>query len=467
MTPRNAYAPGAALVARMVRTTLAVAALTCATSVGAWAQTVPSASAPATAQADATATTATAPTTSTAATAAPSTTQSTTVAQTTPAGAPARPAPGFSNFPIIDFVVTFTQPGGVGPSGTLPAVGGPGVVAGKRGLISQYHSYDPIDLGGTFRLPITKKLYFAFDRVTEGTLNQAVERTIISPPLPPGVAAGPIYPGVSRDIILQYRADYQLTPQILVELGESFRHRLYANDGSGVSGTPFLCANGQFATTSTVNGQVIAGGGCTVSSTEHHYGYLGLTYTTRPIKELWYSTFAFNLTGDRQNVDHNVAVTCSGGTIAQMNAGDAKVNGCRNAAGVPTVAATTVGYLDENPSQSAVYETTQGVTWNLPLDRKRRVVLSDRFRWGALNFYENQPFPFRWAAANDVILTKVFSPGLSVALRHSDYHTIQMGTVGVNGLAPFGTFLSPNAIHVASWDVIATFHVDTKTWLGH
>jgi len=454
MTPRIAFAPGAALVGRMVRTSLTVAALTCGTGAAAFAQTVPSAPAPVAAT-----------TTDAAAQPAPAAPATTTIAQTTPATtkaggattlAPASTAVG--HFPIIDFVLTFTQPGGVGPSGSTSLL----LPAAIRH--NQYHAYDPLDLGGTVRIPVTRKLYFAFDRVTEGTLNQAVERVIVPAPQLPGTGTGTIYPGVSRDIILQYRGDYQFTPQLLMEVGESFRHRIYANDGSGVSSVPFLCANGTFAAVSTVGGVTIPGGGCTVSSTEHHYGYLGFTWTTRPIKELLYSTFAFNLTGDRQNVDHNVGVTCSAGTIAQMNAGYAKVNGCRNASGVPTVSALTVGYLDENPSQSAVYETTQGVTWNIPLDRKRRVVFTDRMRWGALNFYENQPFPFRWAIANDMILTKVFSPGFTMALRHSDYHTNEMGTVGVNGLAPFATFISPNAIHVASWDVIGTFHVDTNSW---
>jgi len=71
-------------------------------------------------------------------------------------------------------------------------------------------------------------------------------------------------------------------------------------------------------------------------------------------------------------------------------------------------------------------------------------LVSARERWGALNFYENQPFPFRWATAFDAIISKRFSPGFTLALRHSDYHTVMMGTTGVNGLAPFATFLSPN-----------------------
>ena len=440
MTPRIAFAPGAALVGRMVRTSLTVAALTCGTGAAAFAQSVPSAPAPVAVT-----------TTDAAAQPAAAAPATTTIAQTTPSTLNAQRSTtvgqssgSVGHFPIIDFVVTFSQPGSVGPSNTLPAVvKGGGVVAGAHGLISQYHTYDPLDLGGTVKIPVTSTFYFAFDRITEGTLNQAVERTIISAPLPFGVGAGPVYPGVSRDIILQDRADWQFSRQLLVEAGLSFRHRLYANDGSGVSSVPFLCANGGLST----------GAGCTVSSTEHHYGYLGFTYTTKPWKELWYSTFALNLTGDAQNVDHHVAVTCSAQSIHY------------GAVGCPALANTAlVGYLDENSSQDRYYETTQGVTWNIPVDRKHKVTFSDRFRWGALNFYENQPFPFRWSAANDLILTKVFSQGFSLTMRHSDYHSVEMGTVGVNGLAPFGTFLSPNAIHVASWDLLGSFHLDTNSW---
>lgn len=435
MTSRMAKAPGTALIRQAVRTSAAILALSCGATAAAFAQTVP-APAPAAAEPAADSQAATspvaAPVTAPATTpvAAPATTSKNpftvdpqTVAQTPPARPPAKRRP-LGHYPIIDIVTTFVQPG-------VPFIGRPSPS-------NQYHTYDPIDVGGTFRIPITRNIYAAFDRVTGGTINQAVER-VINPPAQGGV----IYPGSSRDIVLQYRLDEQFG-RFLIEEGLSFRHRIYANDGGGVSSVPFLCANGKFAS------------GCTVSSTEHHYGYLGVTYTTPPIKELLRSTFSFNLTGDVQHVDHHVGTLCRTATALKF------AKGCTTANTSAT--SLTVGYIDENPSQDLVYETTQFVTWNIPIDIKHRTNFSLRERWGALNFYENQPFPYRWATAVDYVLTKAFTPGFSLALRHSDYHSIQMGTDGVNGLAPFATFLSPNAIHVGSWDVIGTFHIDTNTW---
>jgi hypothetical protein len=49
----------------------------------------------------------------------------------------------------------------------------------------------------------------------------------------------------------------------------------------------------------------------------------------------------------------------------------------------------------------------------------------------------------------------------SLTLRHSDYHSVEFGTTGVNGLAPLSTYISPNVIHVASFQVIGTFHIDS------
>ena len=423
MTSRTTSAPSAALVGRTVRTSLAVLAFVCGTTVATYAQAVPAPQAPDSATQATSTTTSANPFTlgqSSTATAAPAT-----LAQ---APAPTPRSPSFSYFPVIDIVTTFSQPGVPFNNGYYNHANG-----------NQYHSYDPLDVGGTIRLPVTRYFYFAFDRITEGTVNQAVERVINTNPVTH--VASVVYPGVSRDIILQYRGDLQLGKYVVVEAGDSFRHRLYANDGSGVSSVPYDCAGGHYAS------------GCTVSSTEHHFAYLGFTFTTPPIMALLRSTFAFNLTGDAQNVDHNVGTRCTAGNVTDH------LFGC-------TVAGN-VGYIDENPSQNRVYETTQGVTWTIPVDVKHGLSVSGRERWGALNFYENQPFPFRWATAFDAIITKRFSPGFTLALRHSDYHTIMMGTTGVNGLAPFATFLSPNAIHVASFDVLGTFHIDTGSWFPH
>jgi hypothetical protein len=355
-----------------------------------------------------------------------------------PVLAQARPAPRpvatpFSFLPVIDFVVTFTQPAYYGNRPSLPTTG-----------LSPINLYDPLDIGGTVRFPVTRKINLFFDRITEGTVNQPLE-CIIQPSVPGGAAAR-ICPSDSRDIILQYHATYAFDRYVTMDVGDSFRHRIWTNGGNGVSTVPYLCNNSGQST----------GPNCTVSSTEHHFGYLGFTYLTKPWKSLWNSAFAFTMTADHQNVDHHVGMVCSAALIASLTAGGAASQlTCPNGNG-------NVGYFDENPRTSAYWESTQGITWILPVDPKHGVTFTTNERWGALNFYENPGIfgffgtttgvPYRWNSALAMVLSKRFSPGFTLALRHQDYHSVPQGT----------PFIAPNAIHVGSWDVIGTFHVDTN-----
>jgi hypothetical protein len=344
--------------------------------------------------------------------------------------------PPLGHYPVIDLVATFTQPayyanrnaGGVSPVG----------------------AYDPLDLGGTVRIPITRKFNLLFDRITEGTLNQPLE-CVLQPGAPGGPAAR-VCPNDSRDIVLQYHATYQFDRFVTLDVGDSFRHRIWNSGASGVSTVPFLCNN---------NGQS-TGANCTISSTEHHFGYAGLAYTTKPWKDLWNSQFVFAETVDAQNVDHHVAIACSAANLTSpvthlpLN----QITGCNPA--VPN--STQIGYYDEVPGKSKLWETTQGVTWILPVDAKHGTTFTLNERWGALNFYENPGLfgafgtttgePYRWASALTYQLNKRFSPGFTLSLRHSDFHSDPQGT----------PFVAPNVIHVGSWDVIGTFHVDTNSW---
>ena len=353
-----------------------------------------------------------------------------------PAPRPAPKATPFSYLPVIDFVVTFTQPAYYGGRSSIP---GPAV-----GALSPINLYDPLDVGGTVRFPITRKLNLLFDRITEGTVNQPLECVLQA--AAPGGAAGRVCPSDSRDIILQYHATYAFDRFWTMDIGDSFRHRIWTNGGNGVSTVPYLCNN---------NGQS-TGANCTVSSTEHHFGYLGFTYTTKPWKDLWNSVFALTLTGDRQNIDHHVGMVCSAALITQLtNAGAASQLTCPNGNG-------NVGYFDENPRQSSYIESTQGITWILPVDPRHGVLFVANERWGALNFYENPGIipnfgtttgvPYRWNSALAMTLSKRFSPGFTLAVRHQDYHSVPQGT----------PFAPPNAIHVGSWDILGTFHVDTN-----
>jgi len=317
-------------------------------------------------------------------------------------------APPLGHMPIIDFVATFTQPAYYGSN-------------------SNIKNYDPADLGGTVRFPITRKFSLYFDRLTEGTLNQPLDCFRIQ------AAHGELdCPNDSRDVILQYHGTYVFDRSWSLDVGDSFRHREFNSGASGVSNVPFPYS---------------------VSSTEHHYGYVGLSYTTRPIAELLHSVFVFSLTGEAQNVDHHVAALCSAGNKASFAA-----NGFP--ASCMGLAANQVGYFDENPHQSVYYESTQGVSMIIPVDPRHGTSFLLNERWGALNFYENPTLliggigvPYRWNSALTYQLNKRFSPGFTLSLRHSDFHAI-----------PGMALPAPNGIHVGSWDVIGTFHLDTNTW---
>jgi hypothetical protein len=332
---------------------------------------------------------------------------------------PARPLPPLSHLPIIDFVVTFTQPGFYTNAVQLPA-------------------YDPIDIGGTVRIPITRKFNLLFDRITEGTINQPLERSGVYNPAFPAPAPGTpctvahcVFTSSkdTRDIILQYHGTYAFNRFLTLDVGDSFRHRVFASG----SGTNFALNTGISAVPFPY----------TISSTEHHFAYGGLSYTTRPWKELLNSTFVFSETVDAQNVDHHVGIACTAAMITNS------LNQCAGRL------AGQVGYLDEHPGQQVYYETTQGVSAIIPVDPKHGTSFLINDRWGYLNFYENAVTPYRWDAAMTYQLSKRFSPGFTLAMRHSDYHA------SATQSAPF---ISPNAIHVGSWDLIGTFHVDTNTF---
>jgi hypothetical protein len=315
------------------------------------------------------------------------------------AASPARPAPPpLGHLPIIDAVLVFTQPA-------------------YYNVNQQVKVYDPLDIGGTVRIPITRNFSASFDRIVGGTLNQPLERALIQ--AAPTVNV-PNYPGVTRDSLLQYRIDQQIK-RFTIEAGLSFRHRIFTEPNangtipSGPSNAAFPVSN---------------------SSSEHHFGYLGVTYTTPPIPGLLHSSFALSLTGDAQNVDHHVGTLCSAALF--------KAGACKGAG------AGQIYYVDENPTKDRYYESTQGVTWIIPVDPKHGTSFTLNERWGALNFYENTPYPWHWDSALTYQLNKRFSPGFTLSLRHSDFHAERQG-------APFP---APNAIHVGSWDVIGTFHLD-------
>jgi hypothetical protein len=312
------------------------------------------------------------------------------LAQNAPLPAPsptpsATPAPkpvadkstSFSHLPILDIVPTFSQQG---PFDTA----------------AQAKGYVPFDIDGTIKIPLTRSLSFSFDKIGGAGFNNAPER-IIGP-------AGPVYPPNFRDVQLTERLDYQIK-NFVIEGGLSFRHRLQDLNG-GVSGAPFPY---------------------TISSTEAHFGYLGVSYTSPPIRALAGSQFILGVNGYEQPVDKHVAV---------LN---------------PTT--HLVNYIPESPNQNRFFETQQQVGVIVPVDPKHGFSVSARDLWGAANFYENSPFPWYWDADIVLAATKKFNNYFSLTLRATDQHYAPQGF-------PFPT---PNVNHVEGIDVLADFHLDTNT----
>lgn len=282
--------------------------------------------------------------------------------------------PSVGHLPIIDIIPIYTQPGFFTTS-------------------AQTKGYDPFDVGGTIQIPLTRSLSFSFDRLVEGIFNQASERVF--------VGGAPVFPGLTRDSVLVERLDYQLGG-FTFEGGSSFRHRM--DGAAGVSGAPFPS---------------------TVSSSEAHYDYLGVTYTTRPVRALANTRFLFSLTGEAQHVDHHVGV----------------------------LTGNTVSFIDENPKQNIYYESTEQVGALIPIDAKHGLTFSARDAWGAINFYENAPFPWRYSNSLTLALTKKFSPFFSFTMREQNSDYLALGS----------PFPAPNTLHTEAIDAFADFHVDLNS----
>jgi hypothetical protein len=323
-----------------------------------------------------------------------------------PAVAPPRTAPQsaprkFGHLPIIDIIPVFTDPQfyTVGP---ITKTGQPAV----NPLKSAGVGYDPLDVGGSFKLPITPMLSASFDRVVEGTLNVPDARVT-------NAEHKYVYNVYSRDVVLVTRLDEQFK-RLQFEEGLYFRHRIAG--GSQTSNNPLLP---------------------TIASREAHIGYVGVTYATGGIPWLLNSFITLNINADTQAVDHHVgcllkaldgvAVTCPKGN--------------------------TTGFIDENPAQDRVWETDQYVQLTIPVDKKHGLTLVGQDRWGALNFYENAPFPYRWTTSQTYLLTKRFNRVFSLSLRARDQWAVASGS----------PYVKPNAQHNGTIDVLADFKVDTNT----
>jgi hypothetical protein len=323
-----------------------------------------------------------------------------------PAVAPPRSAPQnaprkFGHLPIIDIIPVFTDPQfyTVGP---ITRTGQPAVNPLKNAGVG----YDPLDVGGTFKLPITPTLSASFDRVVEGTLNVPDARVT-------NAAHAYVYNVYSRDVVLVTRLDEQFH-RLQFEEGLYFRHRIAG--GSQTSNNPLLP---------------------TIASREAHMGYVGVTYATAGIPWLFNSFITLDINADTQAVDHHVG--CLLKTLDGVAATCPKGN--------------TTGFIDENPAQNRVWETDQYVQLTIPVDKKHGVTLVGQDRWGALNFYENAPFPYRWTTSQTYLLSKRFDRVFSLSLRVRDQWAVASGSL----------YVKPDAQHNGTIDILADFKIDTNS----
>jgi hypothetical protein len=336
---------------------------------------------------------------------------------TNPTGA-AQAAPAarpVSHMPILDIV----------PTDTIPLY---------YHTQQQLKGFDGFDVGGTVRIPVTRWFSLQFDRQVGGTLDQPFTYGAPTTANPNAGAANN-----TRDVVLLYHGTFRLSKNVSLDIGDGFRHRLWA---SGASTTP---ENNPLTTNpnAQASGVSTSAWPLTYSSTEAHYGFAGLSFSTAPIAELWGTVFSASEQVEAQNVDHHVGIDCTAGDIA---------DGLYACTGLLPGQS---GVKDEDPAQTRYYTTTQTVAAAIPIDRRKNgASFSVTEVWGYLNWYENANFPYRWSSAITYLVQKKFNNVFTLGVRVRDYHQDPQG-------APEAF---PATIHVGSIDILGTFHIDTNSF---
>jgi hypothetical protein len=87
--------------------------------------------------------------------------------------------------------------------------------------------------------------------------------------------------------------------------------------------------------------------------------------------------------------------------------------------------------------------------------------------WGALNFYEYVPVPYRWAGQTTYLLTKKFNSVFSLGLRYKWQTEDIMGNYYLSASPSGLPYPYPQAQRVGSIDVLGTFHLDTNSFSKH
>ena len=196
-----------------------------------------------------------------------------------------------------------------------------------------------------------------------------------------------------KDMIQDYRLDWVADRYLTVEASLANRHR--------------ECCPGSSDPTIPA----------AVGSTEWHTGNLGLTFTSPSFQFLNHGVVVFNVTGHTAN--HNQ-------TAAQLAAEGSQ----------------TIGNKRE-------YGTSQAATVVYPIDIRNRLTATATYTWGALDYFENAPFP--WSYKIWIFgLNKTVNPWFNVSMTAANL------TQGEQG-SPFPV---PGTIHEVSYWLTGDFHLD-------
>lgn len=281
-------------------------------------------------------------------------------------------------------IITFT------PTWTTSAIGGY-----DRTTSRAVPALQPFDVGGTVTFPITRKLSASFDRIVQGLYSQTLE--------PQGAERPRIT--AYRDMVYQYRVDNRMSPRWNLTGGFYSRHRSCCPASSAVAG---VGGQGNFA------------------SSEYHFGFVTLGYTTPQWRWLNSGTMRLQVSGLDGSVDHHVAT--SRGT-----------------------------YFDQFPGKNKFITAVEALTVVYPIDRKHGTTFTLIDSIGGVGQGQTYTQPVYYTAIVTAQLTKAFTRNFTVGMRTTNAHQApHQNTPFVNGV-----------IHADEVSLFADIKLDLNQQFAH
>ena len=262
----------------------------------------------------------------------------------------------------------------------------------------------PITLNGTATLPLFKGLSFSYDRINGDVFYNTLATT------------EGINPGTYDDVVQNYRLDYELNKSISLELAESTRQRVCCPAAS-------------------------------VTGLDWHIGSFGITYTTPYIKAL-HGLFVLNATGHANYHNPGPAVAASWGGLD------------------PTCSSVALG-VDGGPltcnnyQAKTFFETSEAMTYVLPLDPRGGFVMTATYLTGAGDYFTAFAFPSRY---NIEVFgaEKHITPQVAFKLGAANVWQVKQGV-------PFPSLPGNpqgGSIHLVSYTASLDFHLDLNKLLA-